>query len=124
MPDNEKLKEKLKTLNSTEKIEVEEMTTSQNEWYNMLCRGEKVRTTGKVKLKYLIIFIKITIKISNYSTNSSLKCYFLSNGHPFLIIGPVKEEIVSFVPFIAIYHDVITESQATQIKDFAIPNVI
>ena len=52
-----------------------------------------------------------------------LKCQYISNNHPFLIIGPVKEEVLSLKPFIALYHEVITENQAFTIKKFAFPNV-
>ncbi len=47
----------------------------------------------------------------------------MSNNSPYLLIGPVKEERISLKPFIAIYHDVFTERQTEQIKDFALPNV-
>jgi len=39
------------------------------------------------------------------------------------MIGPIKEERISLRPFVAIYHDVVTQRQAEQIKMFALPNV-
>ena len=58
------------------------------------------------------------IKISNYWQNGQLKCQYVNNKIPFLIIGPVKEERISLNPFIAVYHDIITESQANRLKDY------
>lgn len=73
-----------------------------NVWYDSLCRGE---------LK------------ANHSTSSILKCRYVTNENPFLLIRPVKEERVSINPFIAIYHDVITLNQANILKDLAFPQV-
>jgi prolyl 4-hydroxylase len=60
---------------------------------------------------------------NNLWTKNELKCKYVNNDSPYLLIGPVKEERVSMKPFIAIYHDVVTHRQAEHIKHFAIPNV-
>ena len=55
---------------------------------------------------------------------SKLKCRYVHNDHPFLLIGPVKEEHVSLKPHVVIYHDVVTEQQTSRIKQDAFPSVI
>jgi len=107
--DNDLFKEKLNKLNiaieNTPEIDKSTMIThlpDENAWYDSLCRGE--------------------IK-SNHSTSSKLKCKYITNDNPFLLIRPAKEERVSLNPFIAIYHDVITLNQANILKDFAFPQV-
>ena len=55
--------------------------------------------------------------------NSSLKCRYIFNAHPYFIIRPIKEEVVYLDPFIVIYHDFVTRAQAFKIKKLAFPNV-
>lgn len=101
-PEDKVVKEKLEILDVNSLPRKSVKKASENEWYDALCRGENV---------------------PNHSTNSMLKCSYVNNGHPLLIIGPVKEERVSLNPFIAIYHDVVTEKQANQIKQDAFPSL-
>ena len=54
---------------------------------------------------------------------SKLKCRYLTNGHPFLLIGPIKQEEIFDTPGIWIFHDVVSESKIKLMKDSALPKV-
>ena len=54
---------------------------------------------------------------------SKLKCRYLTNGHPFLVIGPIKQEEVFDNPGIWVFHDVISESKINLMKSSALPKV-
>ena len=51
-----------------------------------------------------------------------LRCNYNSKG-PLLMIGPLKEELLSIDPLVYIYHDFITSKQAVKIKKIAIEGV-
>ncbi|CAG7818937.1 unnamed protein product, partial [Allacma fusca] len=65
--------------------------------YEALCRGE------------------------NQRMQLGLKCRYVSNGKGFLTIAPIKEELVHVDPHIYIYHDVISDSEVSIIKQLATP---
>ena len=50
-------------------------------------------------------------------------CNFLSD-HPFLIIRPIKQEILSLNPRVVIFHDIISVSQANHLKSFFDPSML
>ena len=54
---------------------------------------------------------------------SKLKCHYVTNSHPFLLIGPVKQEEIFDRPAIWIYYDVVSESQIQLMKTLALPKV-
>ena len=54
--------------------------------------------------------------------NKNLYCRYI-NYNPFLVIAPVKEELVNEDPKIWLYHDVITEKQIEIMKDLAGPRL-
>ena len=54
---------------------------------------------------------------------SKLKCSYVTNENPFLIIGPIKQEEVFDTPKIWIFYDVITEEKINLMKKLALPKV-
>ncbi|XP_078684017.1 prolyl 4-hydroxylase subunit alpha-1-like [Branchiostoma floridae x Branchiostoma belcheri] len=53
-----------------------------------------------------------------------LKCRYQSNGNPYLLLGPVKTEVLSKKkPEITMFYDVITDEEAQTIKDRAVPKM-
>jgi len=50
-----------------------------------------------------------------------LVCRYSTGKHPYLLIGPIKEEEVYPDPRIVIFHDLITDAEIATIKDMAIP---
>jgi len=68
--------------------------------YEKLCRGEE--------------FIEESIR-------SRLMCRYTTGKHPFLILGPVKEEEVYLQPRIVLYHGLISDAEIDTIKELATP---
>jgi hypothetical protein len=54
-------------------------------------------------------------------TQNYLKCNYVSD-HPFLQIGPIKQEMLSLKPWIVIYHEVISERVAKHMKQIFKPS--
>ena len=56
------------------------------------------------------------------STASKLKCYFWDNlGNPWLLLQPVKTEVMSISPHVIVFYNVISDTEITHIKDRATP---
>jgi hypothetical protein len=55
--------------------------------------------------------------------SSKLKCRYLTNGNPFLLIGPIKQEEILDSPGIWVFHDVISDSKIDLMKSLALPKV-
>ena len=53
---------------------------------------------------------------------SKLTCRY-KNDHPYLLVGPLKEEIVSKDPAILVHYDVISNGQAKRLRGLAANNV-
>lgn len=68
--------------------------------YESLCRGEN---THDYKLKH------------------KLKCRYVHNNNPRLLLKPAKEEEVYLNPWIVIYHDVVSDKEIDTIKRIATP---
>ena len=68
--------------------------------YEKLCRGEE--------------FVAQSIR-------NKLVCRYSPGHHPYLIIGPVKEEEVYLQPRIVIYHDFVSDKQIKTIHELARP---
>lgn len=49
----------------------------------------------------------------------SLYCRYVTNNHPFLYLGPIKQEIISIDPIIAVYYDIISKERVKIIKKMA-----
>uniref|UniRef100_A0A3B3ZXB4 procollagen-proline 4-dioxygenase n=1 Tax=Periophthalmus magnuspinnatus TaxID=409849 RepID=A0A3B3ZXB4_9GOBI len=72
--------------------------------YERLCRGEGIRMTPR--------------------RQSRLFCrYHDNNGHPSLLIGPVKQEEEWDRPRIVRYHDVVSEREMERVKELATPRL-
>ncbi|XP_032879096.1 prolyl 4-hydroxylase subunit alpha-3 [Amblyraja radiata] len=53
--------------------------------------------------------------------DSKLYCSYESNLSPHLILQPVKREIISQKPYVALYHNFISDSEGKRIKEIAAP---
>ncbi|GJQ82951.1 hypothetical protein Trydic_g5951 [Trypoxylus dichotomus] len=73
---------------------------SAKEFYEALCRGD------------------MTVP---HSVSSQLKCRYANNGNPFLRIAPFKIEEAYTKPRIWIFHDVMSDSEISTIKQLAQP---
>lgn len=52
-----------------------------------------------------------------------LKCYYSDMGSKWLKLQPVKVEVHHQMPFIAIYHDLLSDSESEAIREMAAPMV-
>jgi len=68
--------------------------------YEQLCRGEEFMPVEE---------------------RSKLTCRYYTGHHPYLAIGPVREEEVYLQPRIVIYHDIVTAKEIATIKSLASP---
>jgi len=68
--------------------------------YERLCRGEKMM---------------------NPKVEGRLRCRYITNNHPFLLLAPVKEEEAYLNPRLVIYHDVISDPEIEIVKMLAQP---
>lgn len=59
----------------------------------------------------------------NPKIESSLRCRYFTNDHPFLFLQPIKMEEAYLKPRIVIYHDVISEDEIETVKKMAQPRV-
>ncbi|KAM9019594.1 prolyl 4-hydroxylase subunit alpha-3 [Ara ararauna] len=50
-----------------------------------------------------------------------LVCSYETNGSPFLLLQPAKKEVVQTQPYVALYHDFISDAEAETIKGLAGP---
>ena len=57
------------------------------------------------------------------STDSRLKCWWHTGTSFYLIIGPIKKEVVSLSPRIVIFHDFVSKQEVETIKTLAIPKL-
>ena len=55
--------------------------------------------------------------------NPRLFCDDFTNGDPGLLLKPVRREVLSLQPYVVLYHDFITRSEAEDIKQVAQPGV-
>jgi len=52
-----------------------------------------------------------------------LKCRYYHGGRKYLMIAPLREEIVSLLPNMMLYHNVLYDDEIKKIKDLAKPKV-
>uniref|UniRef100_A0A3B3ZK04 Prolyl 4-hydroxylase subunit alpha-3 n=1 Tax=Periophthalmus magnuspinnatus TaxID=409849 RepID=A0A3B3ZK04_9GOBI len=55
--------------------------------------------------------------------NPRLFCDYFTSGSPGLIVHPAKREILSLQPFVVLYHDFITHTEAEDVKRLAQPGL-
>ncbi|NXP50159.1 P4HA3 hydroxylase, partial [Heliornis fulica] len=51
----------------------------------------------------------------------NLSCSYETNGSPYLLLQPAKKEMVQVQPYVALYHDFISDTEAETIKGLAGP---
>ncbi|KAK2100963.1 Prolyl 4-hydroxylase subunit alpha-3 [Saguinus oedipus] len=51
----------------------------------------------------------------------SLYCSYETNSNPYLVLQPIQKEILHLEPYIALYHDFVSDSEAQKIREFAEP---
>lgn len=51
--------------------------------------------------------------------NPQLFCDNFANGHPALLLRPVRREMLSLRPYVVLYHDFISDTEAEEIKQHA-----
>lgn len=51
--------------------------------------------------------------------NPSLFCDYFTNGSPGLLLQPVRREVLSLQPYVVLYHNFITNTEAEDIKRVA-----
>ncbi|KAH7636267.1 vacuolar protein sorting-associated protein 33a-like protein [Dermatophagoides farinae] len=90
----------------SDKLRVVEGDNEDYKRYQMLCRGEEF-PMDKTELK---------------RRTSDQRCYYsTNNGHPYLILKPLKVEQFNSEPFIAMYYDVISDKEIEIIKELSMP---
>ncbi|KAE8628035.1 hypothetical protein XENTR_v10007278 [Xenopus tropicalis] len=50
-----------------------------------------------------------------------MSCMYDTNSHPYLLLQPMKKEIVSLRPQVVLYHDFVSDLEAEKIKELASP---
>ncbi|KAM9319776.1 prolyl 4-hydroxylase subunit alpha-3 [Gastrophryne carolinensis] len=50
-----------------------------------------------------------------------MTCSFHTNNSPYLILQPLRKEILSLAPYVVLYHDFVRDSEAEKIKALAAP---
>ncbi|XP_074716687.1 prolyl 4-hydroxylase subunit alpha-3 isoform X2 [Strix uralensis] len=50
-----------------------------------------------------------------------LSCSYETNGSPYLLLQPAKKEVVQIQPYVALYHDFVSDTEAETIKGLAGP---
>jgi len=68
--------------------------------YLELCRGER---------------------LMDAKAEGALRCRYVTNNNPFLLLAPVKEEEVFLKPRLVVYHDVISEEEMETVKRLSKP---
>lgn len=55
--------------------------------------------------------------------NPRLFCDYFTNGHPKLVLQPARREVLSLQPYVVLYHNFVTDTEAEEIKQLAQPAV-
>ncbi|KAG8522894.1 Prolyl 4-hydroxylase subunit alpha-3 [Galemys pyrenaicus] len=53
--------------------------------------------------------------------NPSLYCSYETNSNPYLLLQPVRKEVVHLKPYVVLYHDFVSNSEAQKIRGLAEP---
>ncbi|KAF7653277.1 hypothetical protein LDENG_00085230 [Lucifuga dentata] len=51
--------------------------------------------------------------------NPGLFCDYFTNGNPVLLLQPIRRELLSLQPFVVLFHDVVSDTEAEDIKRLA-----
>uniref|UniRef100_T1IP32 procollagen-proline 4-dioxygenase n=1 Tax=Strigamia maritima TaxID=126957 RepID=T1IP32_STRMM len=79
-----------------------ENENSERYFYERLCRGEHT---------------------TSFAQRSQLFCRYINNRHPFFFLQPLKEEEMSKVPRIVVYHDLMSDLEIKRIQQLASPRL-
>ncbi|XP_075892550.1 prolyl 4-hydroxylase subunit alpha-3 isoform X2 [Nelusetta ayraudi] len=55
--------------------------------------------------------------------NPRLFCDYFTNGHPELVLQPARREVLSLQPYVVLYHNFVTDTEAEEIKQLAQPGL-
>ena len=66
--------------------------------------------------------IYFLLQPNNYK-NPRLFCDYFTNGNPGLLLQPIRREVLSLQPYVVLYHNFTTDSEAEKIKLLAQPGV-
>ncbi|XP_046453814.1 prolyl 4-hydroxylase subunit alpha-2-like [Daphnia pulex] len=86
----------------TPKLYQHQSEDEENEHYERLCRGEKLRSAN---------------------IEAGLRCRLVTRGHPALLLQPIKVEEQSLDPMIVVLHDLITERQTEILRQLGEPKL-
>lgn len=51
----------------------------------------------------------------------SLYCSYETNSSPYLLLQPARKEVIHLRPFVALYHDFVSDAEAQKIRELAEP---
>ncbi|XP_062052691.1 prolyl 4-hydroxylase subunit alpha-3 isoform X3 [Lepus europaeus] len=51
----------------------------------------------------------------------SLYCSYETNSSPYLLLQPIRKEVIHLEPYVALYHDFVSDSEAHKIRELAEP---
>lgn len=51
----------------------------------------------------------------------SLYCSYETNSSPYLLLQPIRKEVIHLEPYVVLYHDFVSDSEAQKIKGLAAP---
>ncbi|KAH8381623.1 hypothetical protein KR093_009551 [Drosophila rubida] len=58
-----------------------------------------------------------------FPVKSQLYCVYNSTNSPFLRLAPLKMELVGLDPYMVLYHDVISDSEISELQSLAVPSL-
>lgn len=61
----------------------------------------------------------VTPRQPTHFENPQLFCDNFANGHPGLLLRPARRETLSLQPYVVLYHDFISDTEAEEIKHHA-----
>ena len=94
----------------------------EREIYEELCRQNGTRVNKdfhfSIGKRHTNIFFQLSPK-----REAKLFCRYRHNNHPYLLLRPIKEEQVLDAPVVHLYHDILSDSDITEIQSLASPRV-
>lgn len=65
-------------------------------------------------------FLPLSLQPTHYQ-NPSLYCSYETNSSPYLLLQPVRKEVIHLEPYVALYHDFVSDLEAHKIRELAEP---
>ncbi|KAK7883076.1 hypothetical protein WMY93_029250 [Mugilogobius chulae] len=91
-----------------------------------LIKGNGLKRPASKYLRTREVYERLCQNHGSYPThfqNPRLFCDYLTSGSPGLVVRPAKREILSLKPFVVLYHDFITDTEAEDVKRMAQPGL-